>query len=213
MPHLTDAQECSYTLVTGRMGEECMKTDEALLTIANAATFGVAAALRAELRDAGVLARANELRIGAVIRRDDSPENPAFPGWRAEPASRLASVIVAEMLGDKTQAVIRVDEADIEAAPEEERREAERAEGVRAAGVRRVGAVVAEPVKLVVPALREGPPAEQRAGAKLRAEERAEPRYREREREPREEHEHGTVAGKVSEMLGRVGIGSGAREA
>ncbi len=68
MPHLLDRPQSSYTIITGRMGEECMKTDEAVLTIANAATG--ATVRGAELRDAGVLARANELRIGAVIRRD-----------------------------------------------------------------------------------------------------------------------------------------------
>jgi hypothetical protein len=135
MPHLTDSQECSYTLVTGRMGEECMKTDEALLCIANAAAYGVSAALRAQMSDANVSARVNELRIGAVIRRDDATDNPAFPGWPAQPASRLASVLVDAMLGTTRNKVIHVMAEDIARAPEEQPHEEVELRGGGARGI------------------------------------------------------------------------------
>jgi hypothetical protein len=135
IPHLIDKQESSYTVVTGRMGEECMKTDEALLCIANAASFGVAAALRAQMVDAEVAARINEVRIGAVIRRDEAEENPAFPGWVAMPASRLASVLVQEMLGTTRNKVIHVSEEDIKRAPEEEEHEEIELRGGGARGI------------------------------------------------------------------------------
>ena len=166
MPHLLDRPASSYSIVTGRIGEQCLKVDEALLCIANAATYGVAAALKAEAAHARVAARVNELRIGAIIRRDDAADNPAFPGWNALPSSKLASVIVQHMCGDVDQATLHISERDIERAPEERYAEPEAArEG--APSPRRVGeAFVAArerepaavgPVKLVtVPAMAEG---------------------------------------------------------
>ncbi len=88
--HLIDRPECTYTIVTGRMGEHCDKPDEALLCIANAAEFGVSAALRAQCREKGVNARVLEMRLGTVVKRDAAYENPAFPGWPAHNASEVA---------------------------------------------------------------------------------------------------------------------------
>ena len=97
VPHLKDMSSSSYLIISGRMGEDCLKPDEALLCISNAAIYGVSAALRAETEEVRVAARVSELRVGAVIRRDEAGENPAFPGWRAQPASALASVLVDAM--------------------------------------------------------------------------------------------------------------------
>ena len=88
--HVVDRKESSYTIVTGRMGQRCEKADEALLCIANAASYGVASALRAQCREHGVKARIPELRIGCVVKRDQAYENPAFPGWAAHNASAVA---------------------------------------------------------------------------------------------------------------------------
>ena len=88
--HVIDRKESSYTIVTGRMGQRCEKADEALLCIANAASYGVASALRAMCRERGVKARMPELRIGCVVKRDSQYDNPAFPGWPAHNASSVA---------------------------------------------------------------------------------------------------------------------------
>ena len=155
MPHLKDTPSSSYMFVTGRMGEDCLKTDEALLCISNAAIYGVSCALRAESAEVHVAARVAELRIGSVIRRDDAGENPAFPGWRAQPASALACVIADAMLNADGGQVLRISEEMIATAPRERRREAPlfEAGGVEASTETRqqAGAV---PVKLMaVPAV------------------------------------------------------------
>jgi hypothetical protein len=137
LSHLLDSEESSYNIIDGRMGEECLKVDEALLCIANAAVFGIAAALRAELKAARVNARFNELRIGAVIRRDAATDNPAFPGWRSYPASQLASVLVSEMQGERREDVVHIEEEDIARAPREEQHEM----GREVIGERRVSTV------------------------------------------------------------------------
>jgi len=150
-PHLKDVESSSYLIITGRMGEECLKADEALLSISNAAIYGVSAALRAELSDARVAARIAELRLGAVIRRDSADENPAFPGWRAQPASALASVIVDAMRSCRG-GVCRVSEEMVQSAPRERRREAPlfQAGGVEAGREAREQVAMAQPGKRVV---------------------------------------------------------------
>ena len=129
IPHLLDKQDSSYSVVTGGMGEECLKTDQALLTVANAASYGVAEALRAQLNEAGVTARVNEMRICAVVRRDDAVDNPAFPGMPAVPSSKLASVICEQLQGTVRNEVLRISVRDILSAPEEPSHEAHYAEG------------------------------------------------------------------------------------
>ena len=103
-------------------------------------------------------ARVAELRVGAVIRRDEAGENPAFPGWRALPASGLASVIVQAMQGIESGRVVRISEDAIANAPRERRREAPMFEagGVEAsretkqmAGVMPVKTVAAVPAVLI----------------------------------------------------------------
>ena len=100
-------------------------------------------------------ARVAEIRVGAVIRRDEAGENPAFPGWRALPASALASVIVDAMHHARGGGVLRISEEMIASAPRERRREAPlfEAGGVEASTEARQQAG-AMPVKLVaVPAV------------------------------------------------------------
>ena len=225
MPHLKDIPSSSYLFVTGRMGEECLKVDEALLCISNAAIYGVSCALRAETEEARVAARVAEIRVGAVIRRDEAGDNPAFPGWRALPASSLASVIVDAMRHARGGQVLRVSEEMIASAPRERRREAPlfEAGGVEASTEARQQAGVA-PVKLLaVPAVlqQEGPAhygspryAEQRGGGYDDMAAGREARY-ERE-EPRERESEG-ITGKVGGMLERgmerVGLTSAHKEA
>jgi NAD(P)-dependent dehydrogenase (short-subunit alcohol dehydrogenase family) len=98
--HVVDRKESSYTIVTGRMGQRCEKSDEALLCIANAASYGVASALRAQCRDHGAKARIPELRIGCVVKRDQAYDNPAFPGWQAHNASTVARFWARHVAGD-----------------------------------------------------------------------------------------------------------------
>ena len=120
-PHVIDRAEASYTIVSGRMGETCEAPEQALLCIANAATFGVAAALRAQCHQSGVSARVLELRLGVVVKRDDAHENPGFPGWRAHNASSVASFWAQKVALGRAggeEAVLPVGERELGQAPE-----------------------------------------------------------------------------------------------
>lgn len=71
-------------------GEHSDMPDAALFCIANAAVYGLVQALQAELR--GKPQRVNELRIGAIIRRDNEAEHPHFPGRRAAGKGQAGSL-------------------------------------------------------------------------------------------------------------------------
>jgi hypothetical protein len=228
MPHLKDTPSSSYMFVTGRMGEDCLKTDEALLCISNAAIYGISCALRAESAEVHVAARVAELRIGSVIRRDDAGENPAFPGWRAQPASALASVIADAMLNADGGQVLRISEEMIATAPRERRREAPlfEAGGVEASTETRQLAGAA-PVKLVaVPAVlqHEAPGhygseryASERGGSYAARGDVASGREARYEREEPREREAEGITGKVGAAIERgmerVGLTSAHKEA
>jgi hypothetical protein len=114
MAHVNNSAECSYSIVTGSMGQRCEKPDEALLCIANAASYGVASALRAQCRAEGKHARVPEMRIGCVVKRDAMMENPGFPGWKACNASDVAR-FWAQQVARNSQAsdVVHVGEAEL----------------------------------------------------------------------------------------------------
>ncbi|KAL4423218.1 hypothetical protein ABPG77_000010 [Micractinium sp. CCAP 211/92] len=100
-------QECSsFTFITGMLGEVCPWPDAALTAVTNAAVYGAAVALQAEL--AGAPPRVNELRVAALIRRDSQQENPAFPGTPAAPASRLGALVVGLAAGKERNQVVHV---------------------------------------------------------------------------------------------------------
>jgi NADP-dependent 3-hydroxy acid dehydrogenase YdfG len=223
MPHLKDVELSSYLIVDGRMGEECLKTDEALLCISNAAIYGVAAALRAEAGEARVAARVAELRVGAVIRRDDAGENPAFPGWRALPASGLASVICQAMQGIESGRVVRVSEDAIANAPRERRREAAMFEagGVEASReTKQMAGVIPAKVVAVPAVIAEEQPsyygseryASERSGGAYRGDAdvaaRREARYARDEDEPQREGITGKVGGMLQSGMEKVGLAS-----
>lgn len=84
----------------------CPWPDAALTAVTNAAVYGAAVALQAEL--AGAPPRVNELRVAALIRRDSQQENPAFPGTPAAPASRLGALVVGLAAGKERNQVVHV---------------------------------------------------------------------------------------------------------
>ena len=171
-------------------------------------------------------ARVAEIRVGAVIRRDEAGENPAFPGWRALPASALASVIVDAMHHARGGGVLRISEEMIANAPRERRREAPlfEAGGVEASTEARQQAGAA-PVKLVaVPAViqAEGPGhyaseryASERGGSYERGGSSGrEARYeREEPREREAEGITGKIGGAIERGMERVGLTSAHKEA
>lgn len=82
----------TYTIVTGRLGECCTWDKTALLTVANAALYGVVSALQEEY--ASGRPRVIELRIGGVVRRDWEAGHPDLPGTQAYPASLVGKAAV-----------------------------------------------------------------------------------------------------------------------
>ncbi|KAL4447498.1 hypothetical protein ABPG75_004717 [Micractinium tetrahymenae] len=105
-PLLKEEAGSSYTVITGRLGEHCNMPDGALFCIANAAVYGLVQALQAELRSKPQ--RVNELRIGAIVRRDGKAEHPHFPGKRSHPASLVGAQAVAIAAGSQSEEIIRL---------------------------------------------------------------------------------------------------------
>ncbi|KAL4434627.1 hypothetical protein ABPG77_002750 [Micractinium sp. CCAP 211/92] len=105
-PLLREDAASSYTVITGRLGEHCNMPDGALFCIVNAAVFGMVQALQAELRSKPQ--RVNELRIGAIVRRDSEAEHPHFPGRKSHPASLVGAQAVAIASGGQSDEIVRL---------------------------------------------------------------------------------------------------------
>lgn len=106
VPLLRDEAGSSYTVITGRLGEMCSMPEGALFAVSNAAVYGAVLALQAELRSRPQ--RINELRIGAVVRRDSEEENPHFPGVKAHPASLVGAEALKIAAGSHSDEVVRL---------------------------------------------------------------------------------------------------------
>lgn len=105
-PLLREAPGSSYSVITGRLGEHCNMPDGALFSVANAAVYGMVQALQAEFPDRPQ--RINELRIGAIVRRDSEKEHPSFPGKKAYPASMVGAQTVAIAGGSQSDEIVRL---------------------------------------------------------------------------------------------------------
>lgn len=106
VPLLKEEAGASYLVITGRLGEHCAMPDGALFSISNAAVYGLVQALQAQLRDKPQ--RVNELRIGAIVRRDSEPEHPQFPGKKAHPASLVGGQALAIATGSQADEIVRL---------------------------------------------------------------------------------------------------------
>jgi enoyl-[acyl-carrier-protein] reductase (NADH) len=93
---IKDEATSSLTIVTGGAGEVCFYPPLALLTVANAAQFGIVQALISET--AVNKFRVNELRVKSVIKSDHEAENPDFKGIPAANTSLLAKFFVGKVL-------------------------------------------------------------------------------------------------------------------
>lgn len=106
VPLLKEAPTSCYLVITGRLGEHCNMPDGALFSISNAAVYGMVQALQAELRNKPQ--RVNELRIGAIVRRDNEAEHPHFPGKKAYPASLVGAESITIAAGSHSDEVVRL---------------------------------------------------------------------------------------------------------
>lgn len=105
-PLLKPEPSSSYTVITGRLGETCTMPDGALFSVCNAAVYGIVQALQGEYR--GKPQRVNELRIGAIVRRDSEKEHPSFPGKKAYPASMVGAKAVEMAAGGQSDEIVRL---------------------------------------------------------------------------------------------------------
>lgn len=82
----------SYMFIDGMLGERCSMPNCAALGIVNAAIYGIIRSLEAEHVESPV--RINELRIGALIRRDSQSKHPFIDG-HAYPSSLIGEEALA----------------------------------------------------------------------------------------------------------------------
>ena len=110
-PLINDLPTSSFTVVSGGAGEVAYVPAFGLLTVANAAQFGITQGLISESASSNL--RVNELRIKSVIKLDAEASNPNFPG-QARNTSALAKVFAERILYSSTKgAVVSVTAEDL----------------------------------------------------------------------------------------------------
>lgn len=72
LPLLKDVDGSTYTIVTGISGEQPVEPNTGLLTVAEAALYGLINTLKEEFKDAKV--RLNEYRVGVHVRQPEKVE-------------------------------------------------------------------------------------------------------------------------------------------
>ena len=142
VPLLKPEASSSFSFITGMIGEVCPWPNVALTAIGNSAVFGAVVALQAELQGqpprvnevrgwrerthaqacvyAGLLMPPpapprlpTQIRIAALLRRDDEADNPSFAGAPAAPVSKLAAKVVGVAAGDARDSVLRIMDTDL----------------------------------------------------------------------------------------------------
>ncbi|KAL6769847.1 hypothetical protein ACKKBG_A32605 [Auxenochlorella protothecoides x Auxenochlorella symbiontica] len=103
LPLVRPTPDSCYLVTTGRLGESCPAPEWAIYTLVNAAVYGVVTALRSEIKTH----RLQELRIGAVIRRDSEPFHHQWPDLRSHPASSLVPSILRILSGEVRDDIVR----------------------------------------------------------------------------------------------------------
>lgn len=105
-PLLKQDNSSSFTFITGMLGERCSMPGVAALSIANAAIYGIIRSFEAE--HAEKPQRVNELRIAALIRRDNQPGHPFVTGGHAYPASLIGDEAVSVAIGQQNREILRI---------------------------------------------------------------------------------------------------------
>jgi NAD(P)-dependent dehydrogenase (short-subunit alcohol dehydrogenase family) len=105
-PLLKEHASSSFTFITGMLGERCSMPNMAALTIANATAYGIIRAVEAEHADEPQ--RINELRIAALIRRDNQAGHPFIKDGHAYPASLIGNEAVAMATGKQNREINRI---------------------------------------------------------------------------------------------------------
>ncbi|KAL4530197.1 hypothetical protein Ndes2526A_g04925 [Nannochloris sp. 'desiccata'] len=88
------------------LGERCSIPNMAALSIANAAAYGIIRSIEAEYADEPQ--RIIELRIAALVRRDNQAGHPFIKEGRAYPASLIGDEVVAVATGSQNREIVRV---------------------------------------------------------------------------------------------------------
>lgn len=112
IPMLCRQPRSSLTFITGLLGERCSMPDCAALTISNATLYGIIRAVEAECAEEPF--RINEVRIGALLRKDSAPGHPFITSGRAYPATLVGREIVKLATGLSRREIIRVLPSDLE---------------------------------------------------------------------------------------------------
>jgi NAD(P)-dependent dehydrogenase (short-subunit alcohol dehydrogenase family) len=105
-PLLKEDKKSSFTFITGMLGERCSMPNMAALSISNAAAYGIIRSVEAEHADEPQ--RINEIRIAALIRRDNAAGHPFLKEGHAYPASLIGNEVVNVANGKQNREIIRV---------------------------------------------------------------------------------------------------------
>lgn len=109
----TDSSKCSFTFISGLLGERCHMPGCAALSVANGALYAIARAFEAECSENHKF-RINEVRIGALMKKDGKSEHPFVVGGTAYPSSLVGKELVKIAGGAIDRDIIRLNPQDME---------------------------------------------------------------------------------------------------
>lgn len=113
LPLLKQASTSSYVIVTGLLGEKGYMPGASALTIANATIYGIVRSLEGENCEKPF--RINELRIGALIKKDSRPGHPFVQHGTAFSARLIGSETAKIAAGTQKNQIIRITAEDLAA--------------------------------------------------------------------------------------------------
>ncbi|KAK9820499.1 hypothetical protein WJX72_010968 [[Myrmecia] bisecta] len=119
IPLLKPSSQSSYTMVTGMAGERVIMKGASMITVCNAAQYGMALHYFAETADSPV--RVNEIRIGALIKKHAAlavghAVEGHLSGWKSNSNRVMAKVLADIILSGKKGEVVRVTQETLDAA-------------------------------------------------------------------------------------------------
>ncbi|KAK9820592.1 hypothetical protein WJX72_012039 [[Myrmecia] bisecta] len=118
IPLLKPSSQSTYSMITGLAGERVIMKDASLITVSNAAQFGMALQYFAETADSPV--RVNEIRIAVLVKKHAELVGQAaeseLSGWKTNSNRVMAKVLADSILSGKKGEVVRVTQDTLDAA-------------------------------------------------------------------------------------------------
>lgn len=115
-----DSSKSSFTFISGLLGEKCHMPHCAALSVANGALYSIIRAFEAECSEKNKDLRINEIRIGALMKKDGKSDHPFVVSGTAYPSSLIGKELVKIAAGTIDREIVRLTPQDMECRLKEE---------------------------------------------------------------------------------------------